>query len=58
MQAGSTVVEPVVVTLVAIQETPRIVKSGDLSFTVLSIGGHSVSAINPEFTKVGTMAAA
>ena len=58
MQAGSAIVEPVVVTLVAIQETPKVAKTGDLSFTVLSVGGNSISAINPEFMKVGTMAIA
>jgi len=58
MTAGSTIVEPVVITLVAIQETSTVITSGDLSFTVPSVAGHSISAINPEFMKVGIMAIA
>jgi len=55
MTAGSTIVEPTLITIVAIQDTPKVVTVSGLSFTVPSVGGNSISAINPEFMKVGAL---
>jgi len=55
MTAGSTIVEPQLITVVAIQDTPKVVAVSGLSFIVPSVGGNSISAINPEFLKVGAL---
>lgn len=60
MTVASTMIEPVLFTAVAIDNASKIVITDTLglSFTVPTISGHSISAINPEFVEVGVLAAA
>lgn len=55
MTAGSTIVEPKLITVVAIHQTPKVTTFSGLSFIVPSVGGNSISAINPEFLKAGAL---
>ena len=60
MTVASAMTEPVLITAVAIDNASKIVITDilGLSFTVPTINGHSLKAINPEFVEVGVLAAA
>lgn len=60
MTVASAIAEPVVISTVAIDNASNVVitDNAGLSFTVPTINGHSLKAINPEFVEVGVLAAA
>lgn len=57
MTVASAMTEPVLIATVAIDNASKIVitDNAGLSLTVPTISGHSISAINPEFMKVGAL---
>jgi hypothetical protein len=59
MTVASAMTEPVLIVAAAINNASIVIAdSCGLSLVVPSVGGHSISAINPDFMKVGVKAAA